>query len=251
MTTTPTATKLLCPECRHENEAERIYCHDCGARLDRSAVRVKKEPRGDTHRRVKRMFDPQGAKLRALMATAGKIILAAGVAAVVLDMVLPPDVPAPVKTPVLVSSFRLDLENMVSKRQPVQKQFTEEQVNAFLASALKSKQTSLDKPLLNFKRAILGFSNQRCTVTVERSLLGTYSIYTTSVYSAQLKDGHLSGEIQAGRIGRLPIHPKLAQYMGALVGDVGSALDRDLKLVAKLGAIEFGDKNVTVIALTP
>ena len=38
MTTTAT---IICPDCRNENEFERIYCHDCGAKLDRS--RVKKE----------------------------------------------------------------------------------------------------------------------------------------------------------------------------------------------------------------
>ena len=30
--------KLVCPECQRQNEPERIYCHDCGARLDRSAL---------------------------------------------------------------------------------------------------------------------------------------------------------------------------------------------------------------------
>ena len=38
-------TKLVCPDCRHENEPERIYCHNCGARLDRSGA-YKGEGRG-------------------------------------------------------------------------------------------------------------------------------------------------------------------------------------------------------------
>ena len=29
---------LICPECRCENDPKRIYCHDCGARLDRSVL---------------------------------------------------------------------------------------------------------------------------------------------------------------------------------------------------------------------
>src|SRR5436305_14599718 len=97
MTTTTTAattTKLLCPECQRENESERIYCHECGTRLDRAAVRIKKEPIQDTHKRVKRMFDPQRAKIRALGMSLGRVIVGAGVAALLLDMVLPPDIPA-------------------------------------------------------------------------------------------------------------------------------------------------------------
>src|SRR3954447_25569665 len=96
-TTTAAATKLLCPECRRENEPERIYCHECGTRLDRSAVRFKKEPIQDTHKRVKRMFDPQRAKLRALFFAVNKLLLGAGAAALVINMMLPPDVPAPAK----------------------------------------------------------------------------------------------------------------------------------------------------------
>jgi predicted amidophosphoribosyltransferase len=59
--------KLICPECRRENEPERIYCHDCGARLDRTAL-AKAAPKGEdakeTQRRLKSMLDPQRAKMR-------------------------------------------------------------------------------------------------------------------------------------------------------------------------------------------
>ena len=251
MTTTPTATKLICPECRHDNEPERLYCHECGTRLNRSAVHRKKEPLQDTHRRVKRMFDPQRARLRALFLMGVKIIAGAGVAAVLLDLALPPDVPPPIKTAGLVSSLRLDLESMATKHQPTQKQVTQDEANSFITSALKSKQGALDKPLLEFKRAVVGFSNQRCTVSVERSLLGYYSIYTTGTYSVEVKGGQLASRIQGGRIGRLPVHPKIAQYMDVFFSDVGSALDRDLKVVSKLGGIEFGDKSVTLTASNP
>ena len=43
MTTTTAMTKLVCAECRHENEAERTSCHNCGERLDRSAVSAQKK----------------------------------------------------------------------------------------------------------------------------------------------------------------------------------------------------------------
>src|ERR1700736_6139931 len=138
-TTTATATKLICPECRHENESERIYCHDCGTRLDRSAVRVKKEPIVDTQRRVKKMFDPHRARLRALFFTISKLILGASAVATLVQMVLPPDLPAPVKTEVLASQMRFDLEAMSMKRQPPQLQYTEEQANAYLTYTLRTK----------------------------------------------------------------------------------------------------------------
>jgi hypothetical protein len=53
-------TKLVCAECRHENEAERIYCHNCGERLDRSAVSAQKKAQDpqEVHRRLQKMLGP-------------------------------------------------------------------------------------------------------------------------------------------------------------------------------------------------
>src|SRR3954464_9261653 len=124
-TTTAAATKLLCPECRRENESERIYCHECGARLDRSAVRVKKEPIDDTRKRVKRMFDPQRAKIRALFFATNKLLLAAAGVAVLVALFSPPDLPPPSKNQMLVSTLRFELESMATKRQPVRKDISE------------------------------------------------------------------------------------------------------------------------------
>src|SRR3954471_1554991 len=249
--TTTSTTKLLCPECRRENEPERVYCHDCGARLDRTAVRVKKEPIQDTHKRVKRMFDPQRAKLKAYGLIVGRLILGAGFAAVLVDMVLPPDVPAPSKSQVLVSSLRFDLESMATKRVPARREVTEQDANVFVASALKSKQAALDLPLLSFKRALVTFHEQRCAIITERAVSDYWPVYATCIYAPELKDGHISAKIEGGRIGRLPIHPKLARFMGVLFGDVWSALDRDAKLVAKLGAIGLKEKSVTLMAVAP
>lgn len=252
MTTTSTsATKLLCPECRRENEPERIYCHECGTRLDRSAVRIKKEPIDDTRKRVKRMFDPQRARIRAWSILTIKLLLGAAALAVVLDVILPPDLPQPSKNQLMVSTLRFDIESMTMKRTPLRKEVSEEEANAFVASALRPKQSALDKPFLPFKRALVALHPQRLSFTTERSLNGLWSVYTNCLCSPQLKDGRLSAKIEGGHIGRLPIHPKLARYMGVLFSDVWSALDREAKLISKLGAIDVQEKNVTLMALTP
>jgi hypothetical protein len=39
-------TKLACTECQHQNEVQRIYCHNCGAKLDRSAL-LETRPKED------------------------------------------------------------------------------------------------------------------------------------------------------------------------------------------------------------
>jgi len=93
--------KLVCPECRRENEPERIYCHDCGARLDRTAL-AKIAPKGEdakeTQRRLRTMLDPQRAKIRHLFFKTSKVILGAMTAAAIIQMILPPDMPPRPKT---------------------------------------------------------------------------------------------------------------------------------------------------------
>src|SRR5436853_2852094 len=134
---TVVVSKIFCSECQRENEAERVYCHECGARLDRSTVVAKKEPPTDVRKRVRKMFDPQWARIRAFFFKTSRVVLAAGAAGLVAAMALPPELPAQSKTEVLASQVRLDMEAALEKHQPAQMDFSEEQVNAYLSSALK------------------------------------------------------------------------------------------------------------------
>jgi hypothetical protein len=241
--------KLICPECRRENEPERIYCHDCGARLDRTAL-AKIAPKGEdakeTQRRLRNMLDPQRAKMRLLFFRVSKLILGAFVAAAIVQMLLPPDVPARAKTGDFPPQIGLDLENAAMSHGAAPLQYTEAQVNAYLGGALRSKQAALSK-LLRFERAFVNFDESVCRVTAERSLFG-FSVFTATSSKVTLQDGTLSASNNGGSIGRLPIHPLLMKYADPLFGDLWTALDRERKSVAKMNAIEF---HPQAVVLTP
>ncbi|MEY2525504.1 MAG: hypothetical protein QOE73_275, partial [Verrucomicrobiota bacterium] len=148
-------TKLICPECRRENEPERIYCHDCGARLDRAKAdpTVKAaDKRAQERERVRHMFDPHRAKMRLLFFKMSKVILGACITALVALIVLPPDVPPPPKESLSLSQIGLDLENAITTHRTTPLQYTEDHVNEYLGQMLKSKQKALDKSVLKFKR---------------------------------------------------------------------------------------------------
>jgi hypothetical protein len=241
--------KLICPECRRENEAERIYCHDCGARLDRTAL-AKIAPKGEdvkeTQKRLRTMLDPQRAKIRHLFFKTSKVILGALVTAAIVQMILPPDVPARPKMGDFPPQINLDLENAALNHSTAPMQYTEAQVNAYLGSALKSKQAALSKLLL-FERAIVKFDENICSVTAERSLFG-FSLFTTTSSKVTLQNNTLTAANNGGAIGRLPIHPLLMRYADFLFADLWAALDRERKSVAKMGTIEFRPQAVV---LTP
>lgn len=243
-------TKLICPECERENEPERIYCHSCGARLDRSAVVAEKPRQEDAkqiHQRLQKMLDPRRGKLRRTFLKVCKLILAACVTATLTEMILPPEVPPSAKTMELPKQINFDLENAALYHRPAQLQYTQDQVNAYLGYTLKTKQDVLDKPLLSFQRAVVAFEESACTITVERSLYG-YSIYSRASYQVNVGEGKIAASSKGGWIGRLPIHPQIMQFADIIFADLWSALARERKLVAKMGGIELHDGNVILAA---
>ena len=245
---TAAPVRLICPECRRENEPERIYCHDCGTRLDRSALGPRKAASTETpqqvHERVSGMFDHRRGRTRALVIKFVKLVLAAGLAAVVVLMLLPPPALPPItKSETLPPQISLDLEGMTQYHRPPQLHYSEGEVNAYLAYVLGKKKESLDHLLLNFERATVWFHPGVAEATVGRSIFG-YAIYTSGAFNAQLQGGKLSVTATSGAIGRLPIHPALMRYAGILFGDVVRAMERERKLISHAGSMELRDKEI-------
>jgi hypothetical protein len=252
---TTTAVKLACPECRRENEPERIYCHDCGARLDRSAV-IKQKGKDDedpkaTQRRLHSMFDPRRAKLRKNFFLVSKVLLSALAVAGVVQMLRSPDLPeAKAGMGALPAQINLDLENASMDPRVGTLRYSEEQVNGYLGYALKSKQAALTKYYLNFDRLVVAFEENACRATVQRSLFGV-PLCTTAKFTPQLEKGAISAKMQSGAIGRLSIHPQLMQYGDFLFADVRGALQREQKSLLKLGTVELHPKTVIITANPP
>ena len=233
--------------------AERIFCHNCGARLERASVIGETEQVEDpkkTHKRLQKMFDPQRGKLRRNFFFISKLILGACILAGIVEMVSAPEVPPARKTIGLPAEINFDLEKASLSRVPVQLQYTlQDQVNAYLEYSLKNKH-SLTKPFLKFDRAIVGFAENSCTITVERSVFG-YPLYTGASYQVAVSNGKIGASSKGGSIGRLPVHPQIMQFADLIFADLWSALDRERKLVAKMSGIQFHDGSVTLAAATP
>jgi hypothetical protein len=241
--------KLVCPECHRQNEPERIYCHDCGARLDRSVlakVAPKQEDAKETHRRLRSMLDPGRAKMRLTFFRISKIILGSCALAVLIQMLQPPiHLPERVKN-VELQQINLDLETASMSHGAAPLRYTEAQVNAYLVNVVKGKQAALSK-LLQFERALVNFDEGVCRITAERSLFG-FSVFPAISYNVTLQNGTLTASNNGGSIGRMPIHPVIMKFGDILFTDLWTALDREKKSVSKMGAIEFHPQTVV---LTP
>ena len=238
-----TITKLICAECRHENEAERIYCHNCGERLDRSAVVAKKklEDPTETHRRLRKMLEGP-SRTRQNFFTASKLLLAAAATAVLVQIILPPDFPEPVKNVALLQ-IDLELESAVQKSTALT--YSQQEINGYLTYRLASKKKILNQPLLDFGRAAVVFKEGTCVFGWERLFFG-YPLYSQSSFRVDLNGGKLSAVRTGGWLGRLPIHPVLMKYADIIYADVWKSLDRERKLLSKMGSVTFHEGSVTI-----
>src|SRR5438874_3357580 len=220
MTTTTAMTKLVCAECRHENEAERIYCHNCGERLDRSAVSAQKTAQDpqEVHRRLQKMLGPPNMARRNFF-TVSKLALAAAVVAALVEIALPPELPA--RTKDVPPQVNLDLENAAFYQKAGTLEYSQDQINAYLAYRLTSKKKALNKPMLDFVRATASFRDGACTIGMERSLFG-YSIFTQSSYRLEIAAGKVAATNVGGWIGRLPVHPVIMKFGDIVFADLWS-----------------------------
>jgi hypothetical protein len=245
--TTTTTTKLICAECRRENEPQRIYCHTCGERLDRSAVVAQKkvEDATETHRRLRKMMKGP-SRTRQNFFVACKLMLAAAATAAFAQMVLPPEFPAPIKVSAPVQ-MDLELENAILKSAVLT--FSQQDANAYLSYRLAGKKKVLNKPMLDFDRAVVVFKEGTCMIGWERSCFG-YPLYSLSSYRVDMNSGKLSAVNNGGWIGRLPIHPALMKFADVIFADLWSALDRERKLLVKMGSVAFHDGSVTITPMT-
>lgn len=231
MATSPSGPTLTCSQCSFANEAERVYCHNCGAKLDRSLLpkveETNKESIEKTRQRVKKMTNPGGTDvLREFKALANCLIYGA-LTALVIGIVrepegVPPAKPKEGEFPRMIGS---ELAEAAESPQPRVLQFTEAEANAYLRTSLKSKGSGWI-PGAQFERAFVRFEPGSVYVGLEQSLFG-FPLYSGARYNIGVKDGKFFADNKGGNIGRIGVDPAVMQYAVAAFQPLWKALKRE------------------------
>ena len=205
----PDTRRLVCQACSHENEVERVYCHNCGEKLDRTLLPKVEEiqtPENQVaeQKRVKKMMSPsRGSVLRQIRTFVLVIGLAALVASLFLMFQAPENLPSE-KFEQLAEQNAIDLwKKMIAARPSVRVSISEYDVNHYLAKSLKSAEGPLG---VKFKRAFVAFTPELIKVTVQREMWGL-QLYSSVTFKPVQKDGKWVAEVRELRIGRLGIDP--------------------------------------------
>lgn len=244
------AVNLRCAQCGYENEAERVYCHNCGGKLDRSLLpKVEgdksRESPDKARRRIKRMTNPGSnpvtREFKALLQT---LTWAAIVAALVLMSRAPDDLPA-VKGLGETRLVQSELTEALESATPRQISFSQDDINQSLKTSLRGKEDGLI-PGIKFTRAFVNLHPGTVRVTNEQSLWG-HPFYSSVTYKVKMKDGKFAPALIAGNFGRLPVHPELMQYLGFSFDKLWAALKRERSYLEKLQNISASEKQLTLV----
>jgi hypothetical protein len=243
--------RITCPECQHANEPERVYCHNCGARLDRSQLVKEKASQAptasDSRQHLQKMFNPRrGQGLRSAVKLA-KILVGAVICAAIIVMLLPPDLPPEPKNYTFAPMIGMDLTSALSSRRTAPLVYDETQVNSFLASNLRRKDSPAKQGYFPLERILVRFDEGACSITTKR-MLYKLPIYSGGSYRVSLDNGKIVATSNGGFIGRLAIPSTLMKAAAPLLEKTWSSLARERSAVARLAAIEFHPQSVSLIA---
>lgn len=256
--TPATTSTLVCKECSYENEPERVYCHQCGAKLDRSllppeSVTQKEDPE-EVRRRLRRMANPPGAGAKLILRwLLQSLALGAGFAVIALACVPPPDT-APLPQDAIDNAPLLSakLEDMLAAGGPTQRTlFPESAVNAYLAANVSPRRinngASAYAPA--FERVYVRFlEGNVCRVTQQQSLFGLPIFFTAGYRPKVRPDGKLATELTGGAVGRMPLPAAAMPYLAPWAfGTLFEKQKSDLSLLGRLGGATCRKEQVELV----
>lgn len=241
-------TTLLCKQCNFENEPERVYCHNCGAKLDRSLLPPEATRREDpvvVQERVRKLIKPRGVspwqRIKNLVTS---LAIGAALAAIIVMAKAPDGVPD--LSPQAVMDAPTITDDMEAAQQMPGAhalRYTDDQVNAFLQSSIKGKDSNAT---VKFERAYVHFEEGLCRITTQESIFGL-SLYATTERSASIQNGAIVSQSAGGSFGRLAISGKIMPYLENAFSPLSKVLEHDRKIISQMQSITFHKGSVEMI----
>lgn len=245
------AVNLRCDQCGYENEAERVYCHNCGGKLDRTLLpKVEEDKARETpdkaRKRIRKMTNPgSNPVMREFKALLSTLTWAAIVAAIFLMARTPDDVPDPKGSGALNRLVQSELMEAMESPTPRQISFAQEEINQALKQSLRGKDGGLI-PGIKFERAFVNLHPGAVRVNNQQSIWG-HPFYSSVTYKIGMKEGKFTPVLVGGSFGRLPVHPEAMQYLDFSFKKLWAALKRERGYIAKLQNISASEGQLTLV----
>jgi hypothetical protein len=218
---------VKCSQCGHENDSTRVFCQECGARLERAP---REEPTISAPTKV-----PAGSRLRGRVATTGlaatifaffrgvvsTAILAAILAALIQMSRQPEDVPpAQVANEVQAGQLLHTVQVLSGSNYARTVDISQAQANNYLAASIvPDPATSHSMFRADFSRAFVVIRSGELKFFVEQRLFG-WPIYMYLISVPETAGGKASLRVTGGGVGRMPISPRLMPLLEGIMRPV-------------------------------
>lgn len=233
---------LKCQQCGHENDLTRVFCQDCGARLERPAGATPAAPpplvtSGPGSRLAQKPKTDGGGAANFVWSLIKLVILAAILAAVIQMFRMPTDLPPPPPPGSSVQAGVLQrmIDSAAQSPGSISIGVEEAALNAYLASKLKAAPSGGNA---EFQRMFIVFDPGTIKLGMQQKVFDwpiAVQMYAVPVRTGGIWDLRVTG----GQIGRLPIHPALVLIVQRFFAPAGNALQPDISKLSKVSSIEI------------
>ena len=244
----PTPT-LPCEQCGYANEPERVYCHNCGAKLDRSllpkAAEKSVENPAKARKRIAKMTNPKSGTIGREIKTLFKVaFFSALIAAVFLMLQKPDDLPEVKKGEASQRMINSDMMEALGSPTPARVSFTDNDINTHLQRAVKKADTMI--PGIQVVHAYVACLPGVLRIYSEQDTFG-YPTYSRIDYKLEVKAGKFTPTVVGGAFGKLAIDPQLMQFADYAFGTLFDSLTREHKQMDKMLSINVQKGQIDLV----
>lgn len=238
---------LACQKCGYSNELGRIFCHQCGTKLDLSQIKAP----GQGGPKIKRKKGSGPLKTLRVLA---ELVLLLGVIFVFFlawQVPLPPGGKPTDQEVMSADTKRMQLEALASRTRPGKLTVTANELNAFLSELKMEKPADAWLVFLPEKvRFELADGSVKVRVWGDLRFgdVAKKQLYVSYTVVPSVQDGELAFRPLAGRIGQLPLHLFVLEHVPVVqryIAGVFAGLQRDQANLSKLTTITVTSENVT------
>jgi hypothetical protein len=245
--------QLTCGSCGFSNEPERVYCHNCGAKLDRSLLPVVEADKSAesaevARRRIRKLTNPAGYGVGQFLKSLLTVLLwAAFVASLILISRTPEGVPEE-RNELSSRLIQSELREATDSPTPRTIAFSEADVNSALRQSVKHAGSGV-VPGIEFQRAYARLMPGVIHIGAQQSVWG-YPIHSGVDYQLKVVQEKFTPVLLGGNFGRLPVRGEIMQYLDFAFQKLWPALRREREQMDRMQSVTVAEGQI-VFATKP
>jgi len=239
-----------CTSCGFENDSTRVFCQNCGERLEKvEGAQAPVQPHRYTDRSAQPVRQRGGLLMliSALFKDLVRLALVAAIAAALVQMIrTPDDLPAVVdpRAP-SASILAADIQAAVESPYPRSLEISQEAANNFLAARVEGASGNPQAWRAVFSRAYVVMQTGNMTLGIEQKIKN-HPVYLQLRLEPRENAGKATLEPVGGSIGRLPLPDFLVPYLVKPFEPVITAISGQLRWFEKAEKVTLTPGMATV-----